>query len=87
MASAIQEAADVRDNIAAFPFSAPTVTTASSPFGSRPPRSRHHRLPAARQIELVGVNVSGRETWLNAMGNVVRRSRVELNLLLRIRII
>jgi hypothetical protein len=83
----VRLAADVRSNIAAFAFPAPTVTTTSSPFGRPPRRSRHHRLPSARQIELVGVNVSGRETWLNGLGNVVRRARVELGLLLRIRII
>lgn len=83
----IHLAANVRGNIAAFSFPAPTVTTTSSPFGRQLPRSQHLGPPAARQIELVGVNVSGQETWLDATGSVVRRSRVELDLLLRIRII
>lgn len=82
----IHSTADVRSNIAAFSFPTPTVTTARSPFGPRPRRLQRHRLPTARRPELVGVNVSGRETWLDANGNVVRRSRTKLDLLLQIRI-
>ncbi len=84
--SGIHVAAPVRSNVAAFSFPAPTMTTTRWPFGSSARRSRRVELHAEPRNELVGVDVSGRETWLNATGNVVRRSRVELNLLLRVRI-
>jgi hypothetical protein len=70
-------AAPVHSNIAAFSFPTPMVTTKSSPFP---------RAGTAFERGPIGINATGRETWLNAAGSVIRRSRVPLDLLLQFRI-
>ncbi len=84
MLAGVHLAAAVHSNIATFSFPTPTVPTTRSPF----PRLRRSRDPqaAAFRDSPIGINTTGRETWLNAAGNVIRLSRVRLDLLLRIHV-
>jgi hypothetical protein len=73
--AAMHGTATVRDNIAAFQFPMPVVTSA---------RSVPNPVGGLRGFSLLGMGTDAQDTWLDARGHVLKRTTTNIDLIVRV---